>query len=182
MLSVPLDDRASDPRFGEIRHPKKRAYLVALSHQWNFSRAALTAGVDRDTGLAWRRDKTARGRPMQDVKFQAALVRAGEMFVERAEAEMWRRGIEGVEKPVYQGGRMVGTVREYDTTAAIFMLKGAKPEKYRERMEHTGAGGGPVQLQAVPWDLSKLSDEQLDQLDQMRRRALAQRGSDPSGA
>jgi len=118
-------------RFLEISAPQKRAYLCALVSRWHFEAAAAAAGVEARTGYNWRADKG-------DVLFQAALERAGELFVERAEAELWRRGIDGVEKPVYQAGALIGTVREYDTTAAIFMLKGAKPEKYRERFEHSG--------------------------------------------
>lgn len=123
-----------------MRGPKKRAYLVALSRSWNFAQAALAAGVDRGTGYNWRQNVPP------DPAFMTALTEANNLFVERAEAEMWRRGIDGVEKPVYQQGRMVGTVREFDTTAAIFMLKGAKPDKYRDRfgLEHSGPNGGPM--------------------------------------
>ena len=45
-------------------------------------------------------------------------------------------------------GQTVATVRNYSDTLAIFLLKGGKPDKYRERTstELTGAGGGPVEL------------------------------------
>lgn len=33
-----------------------------------------------------------------------------------------------------------------DTTAAIFMLKGWKPERYKERHEHTGKDDGPIEF------------------------------------
>lgn len=51
------------------------------------------------------------------------------------EAEAWRRGKTGVLKPVYQGGKKVGSVREYSDTLLIFMLKGTRPEKYRDRQQ-----------------------------------------------
>lgn len=59
-----------------------------------------------------------------------------------------RRAREGVDEPVFYQGDECGSVRKYSDTLAIFLLKGAMPEKYREntRMELTGANGGPVQI------------------------------------
>lgn len=57
------------------------------------------------------------------------------------EQEAFRRAVEGTEKPVFgsMGFRMgsgeIGRVREYSDTLLIFLLKGARPEKYRERTE-----------------------------------------------
>lgn len=137
-LSAPKDDELA-PQFTEIRHPHKRAYLIALATRWDFGAAADAAGIDRSTGYLWRKD-------LRDTAFQAALTRAADLFVERAEAALWRRGIDGVERPVYQAGRLVGTVREFDTPAAIFMLKGARPEKYRDRFEHSGEINGQLNV------------------------------------
>lgn len=36
-----------------------------------------------------------------------------------------------------------------DTTAAIFWLKNRKPDEWRDRQEHTGAGGGPIETADV---------------------------------
>ncbi len=56
------------------------------------------------------------------------------------EAEARRRAVEGVRKPVYCRGEIVGTVKEYSDTLLIFLMKGARPEKYRDnvRVERTG--------------------------------------------
>jgi hypothetical protein len=62
------------------------------------------------------------------------------------EDALWERGVKGILRPVYQGGRKVGSVREYSDAAAIFLLKGRAPAKYRERFEHTGKDGGPMRL------------------------------------
>jgi hypothetical protein len=60
----------------------------------------------------------------------------------------------------------------------IFMLKGAKPEKYRERFEHSGPSGGPIPTQAT-YDLSKLSDTELVALDGLLSQAMAARVKEP---
>jgi hypothetical protein len=65
---------------------------------------------------------------------------------DQLEQEARRRAHDGVRKPVYQGGKRVGYIQEYSDTLLIFLLKGLRPEKYRERFEHSGAGGGPLQL------------------------------------
>jgi hypothetical protein len=35
---------------------------------------------------------------------------------------------------------------EYSDTLLIFLLKGIRPEKYRERFEHSGPEGGPIEF------------------------------------
>ena len=40
-----------------------------------------------------------------------------------------------MEKPVFYHGEICGSVREYSDTAAIFLLKGRRPEVYRDRTE-----------------------------------------------
>ena len=65
------------------------------------------------------------------------------------EDEAIRRAKDGVrEKPVYQGGKLVGHVQEYSDTLLIFLLKGARPEKYRDRVQQelSGPGGQTIQL------------------------------------
>jgi hypothetical protein len=46
----------------------------------------------------------------------------------------------GTLKPVYQGGKKVGAVREYSDTLLMFLLNGGRPEKYKHRIDHTSAG------------------------------------------
>ena len=46
-------------------------------------------------------------------------------------------------------GKPIGipaAVREYSDTLLIFLLKGARPEKYHERHQHTGVEGSPLTL------------------------------------
>jgi len=51
------------------------------------------------------------------------------------EPEAVRRAVDGVEKGVYHEGQQVGTVREYSDTLLIFLLKGWKPDQYKDRRE-----------------------------------------------
>ena len=67
-----------------------------------------------------------------------------------------RRAYLGVEKPVTVAGKRE-VIREYSDTLLIFLLKGARPQKYRDniRQEVTGANEAPlvptkVQIVIVP--------------------------------
>ena len=50
------------------------------------------------------------------------------------------------------------TVRRYppDATSMIFWLKNRAPNQWRDRQEHTGAGGGPIALTVSPGDATLL--------------------------
>ena len=77
-----------------------------------------------------------------------------------AAAGLVRRAFEGTDEPVYYKGEECGSVRKYSDTLAIFLLKAHAPEKYRENIhaELTGAGGGPIALQAA---VHVLTDDEL---------------------
>ncbi|MDI6872472.1 MAG: terminase [Bacillota bacterium] len=116
---------------------KKEAFLRALARLGNVSDACRKARVPRRTVYNWKTD---------DAEFAQAWAEAEETAADALEREARRRAVKGVLKPVYQGGKLAGHVREYSDTLLIFLLKGARPEKYAERVknEHSGPGGGPV--------------------------------------
>ena len=84
------------------------------------------AGIDRGTHYDWLQ---------KDPEYRAQFERAQEVAIQALEDEAVRRAYEGVERPVYQGGEKVGVIREYSDTLLIFLLKGARPQKYRERYD-----------------------------------------------
>jgi hypothetical protein len=104
---------------------KKGKFLRALTEGYSVTGAAKIARVDRTTVYVWRKD---------DDDFKAAWDEAIEAGGDLLEDEAWKRATKGTLKPIYQGGKKVGSVREYSDTLLIFLLKGRKPEKYRERI------------------------------------------------
>lgn len=123
----------------KIRHRKKRAFLAAHSEVGNITQAAEIAGIDRRTHYDWMESDPVYVEAFRDAEMQAA---------DRLEAEARRRAVEGVDEPVFYGGKPCGTIRKYSDTLLIFLLKGALPEKYRERTstELTGAGSGEIKV------------------------------------
>lgn len=145
------------------RTATKEAFVEALREKYSVYHAAHEAGIARSTAYLWR---------SQDPEFAAAWDEALEDAKDTLEQSLFERAVNGTEEPVFYQGACVGTVTRYSDTAAIFLLKGARPEKYRERQEISGPGGGPIQMQA---DLSRLSGEDLERLEVI----LAKADADP---
>ncbi|MFA6358572.1 MAG: hypothetical protein WCY09_07955 [Candidatus Omnitrophota bacterium] len=135
-------------QFARIRHPKKRAFLSAFAKLGTVGRAAKLARIDRHTHANWLKEEGEQGDLYRQA-FADATDEAGDIM----EAEARRRAVDGVEKPVFgslgqgQGSGEVGRVQEYSDTLLIFLLKGARPEKFRERSstEISGPGGKPLE-------------------------------------
>lgn len=102
--------------------------------------AALAAGVGRTTIFDWR---------AEDPEFAAAWSAAVEEGIDRLENEAYRRAVEGVERPVFQGGQCVGHTQEYSDNLLTLLLKGRRPNVYNtERHLHAGGDGGPIHTKA----------------------------------
>ena len=107
----------------------KPAFLTALAETGIVSAAADRAGIDRGAAYA------ARARSAKFAKdWDNALQRAADAL----EAEALRRAAMGVEEPVYYQGKIVGTVTKYSDVLMMFLLKGMRPEKFRENHHHSG--------------------------------------------
>jgi len=116
---------------------RKQLFLAELEDRANVSAAAAAAGVDRGTPYRWRE---------ADSRFAAAWDAAVDVAVDGLEAEAWRRAHEGWDEPVFQRGEEVGVVRRYSDTLMVTLLKGHRPERYKDRTstELSGPGGTPL--------------------------------------
>lgn len=124
-----------------IRHPKKRAFLAAYARTGNVSEAARIAGVNRMSHYNWLAD---------DERYADVFAHAHDIAIEYLEAVARQRATEGWLEPVFHKGEVVGHVRKFSDTLLIFLLKGARPETYRENatIRHTGTGaGGAIQIE-----------------------------------
>lgn len=103
--------------------------------------------VRRACELAQVEPSTAYRRRETDKAFAAAWDAAIELAVDKAEAELYRRAVEGVEKPVTVAQQRE-IITEYSNDLLTFMLR-AHRKKYREKQEITGKDGGPVTIRVV---------------------------------
>lgn len=125
---------------GNLRHLWTDAFLAHLAESGILTDAAAAAGVDRTT--PWRRRQA-------DPEFAAACDEAIDIAADKLEREARRRAIDGVEEPIYQGGQLIGTKTVYSDSLLALLLKGRRKKVFAERIEQTGADGGPVQSQVV---------------------------------
>lgn len=147
--------------------PWTAPFLAALREWPVLAHAAQAAGIDRST--AWRRMQS-------DPEFKRAVDEAMEAGVDRAEQEAFRRAVVGFEEPVVSHGRLVYrtrrvvredgsadveqlldedgqpvplTVRKHSDALLALVLKGRRKSVYADRVETTGADGGPVQTRQI---------------------------------
>lgn len=114
---------------------RRRAFLDALRvNGGNVSATCEQKRVGRSTVYEWR-DCAA--------DFAAAWDDIVEATTEDAESELYRRAVKGTERPVYQGGKLVGHVREYSDACLMFFLKARRPALYNQaqRIEETTPDG-----------------------------------------
>lgn len=135
------------------------AFLAAFAKVGVITEAATRSGVDRQRHYEWLAD------PEKYPGYAERYAEANEQACDALEAEAVRRGAEGWEEPVYQGGKLVGRVVRHSDRMLELVLKARLPEKYRERqsMELTGKGGGPLETRNTV-DVGKLSSETLRRL------------------
>jgi hypothetical protein len=104
--------------FPEISASKKRAFLSAFAQLGKREAAAAALGIDIRTHRYWMQ---------KDVVYVEAFKRAEAVVADRIEDEIFRRGVEGIERGVWYHGVQVGTERHYSDTLLIFAAKGACP-------------------------------------------------------
>lgn len=68
------------------------------------------------------------------------------MAVDVIEEEAHRRAIDGFDRPVIYQGEITDTYKDYSDSLLTMLMKGNKPEKYKERTEHSGSVGRPMTL------------------------------------
>lgn len=128
----------------------EKGFLAVLAESGNVRAACDAAKVSRQVAYAYRADNEA---------FAAAWALALEEAADLLEQEARRRAYEGWDEPVYgklegkfAGEGRIGVVRKYSDSLMQFLLKGAKPEVYRERTDVRHSG---------KIDVTKLSDDEL---------------------
>ncbi len=144
-------------------------FLRCYAETGSVTRAAQAAKIHRS--IHYR-------RLIEDPAYKAAFQAAHEIAIAVLEDEAIRRAVEGVEEPViYKGmptylpereengqpvydedGRLVMSekplvIRKYSDQLLQFLLRGAKPEKYRERFQHDGTVNHSLRFEGQLEDL-----------------------------
>uniref|UniRef100_A0A6M3IP17 Putative terminase n=1 Tax=viral metagenome TaxID=1070528 RepID=A0A6M3IP17_9ZZZZ len=157
--------------------PKMKAFLVAMEQTGNISAAAQASRVARRSHYMWM--DRSQG-------YREAFAVAKEHAADLMEIEARKRAMEGVVEPVIRKDddgvwRAVGGIRRYSDTLLIFLLKAARPEKYRERHEVTHDN-----LPTMPGEiLVRLEDDGTNQIhgrEEVLRELRKKEGENGRGA
>jgi hypothetical protein len=111
---------------GRVRamNRRKRAFLESYAQCGSVAKACERAGI-RDRGQAYAWKKT-------DSEFADAWAALAECLGDVVEGALFHRAVEGVEKAVFFQGEVVGVEKVYSDAGAMMLLRGLKPERYRE--------------------------------------------------
>ena len=122
-----------------------------------------TANVSESCRVAEITRKTAYEHRNRYANFALDWDEAKKEGLETLEDEAVRRARDGVEKPVFHQGDVVGYVRDYSDTLLIFLLKAHDPARFNpvNRQELSGKDGGPVQHEHTVNLYSDMDDTQL---------------------
>jgi hypothetical protein len=169
------------PQSGKVRAARQKAFLEAYRRTASVTLAARAARVHRSIHYLWMLE------PKYAADFGAAQAEAADLL----EDEAIRRAHQGLAKPiVYQGSFQYrrrlkkGTgpknhkraeyeeygpplaIQEYSDQLLMFLLKGFKPTKYKERgaLEVSGPDGSPIAVDSGDPRLKELTDAELEQL------------------
>jgi Bacterial regulatory protein, Fis family len=145
----------SDNDYVPVRRPyvkltfeRRDAFFLALERLGNVTAAADYVGVSRVT-LYKAREKNPDVAEAWDM--------AQDRFNAKLEEELHERIFEGVERPIFQRGELVGHEKVKSDRLLEVALRARMPDKYSERvaakLEHSGSAGvlvvpGPMDMAA----------------------------------
>lgn len=136
----------------KITREKQFKFLEILKQTGNVSEAARSVGIGR---RLWYLCKNS------DEKFAEEWESAVEIGTDALEAEARRRAYKGVLEPVFYKGEKCGHIRRYSDTLLIFLLKGARPEKYAD-FHRVEGGDKPIKIEIVRFSDTREGEKPSD--------------------
>lgn len=139
-MGARVTKKARSPRqYGAKWTPEvQEKFLDGLRNGLTPKQSAERLGMARATAFDHKRE---------DEEFRALWEQAIDEGTDVIEAEAFRRAVEGVDEPVFYQGEPAGSIRRYSDTLLTVILKGRRANVYNtERHEHTGEGGGPIDV------------------------------------
>ena len=118
-----------------VKAARREVFIARLSECGQVSVAARASGTDRSVLYKERK---------RNLEFAEQWTEALRIAITVAEDELYRRGVDGWEEPIYHQGKPVGIIRRFSDSNLQFFLKAADPAKYREN--YRGTEGTDIDL------------------------------------
>lgn len=145
------------------RRQEQDLFLDALSKVGTVVGACQHTSIGRRTHYDWlEKDPTGYGK-----RYEEAI----ESATDNLETEARRRAMVGVDEPIYYKGKKIDSVRKYSDVLLIALLNAYRPQRFKHRHDVSGK----VLVQP---DLSRLSAEELEQLEQLRVKIDGEKAAD----
>ena len=121
----------------------RAAFLAALREAPYVKRAAAKAGIHRNTAYA---------AAQRDPDFKDEWDEAVQEGVTRGYDVAWDHAVNGWPEPVYQNGKMVGTILKYDHRLLMELMRSHDRDTFgqRQQIDHTGVQPEKVRV-AFEW-------------------------------
>lgn len=129
-----IEDRKWTPA---LTRELKMVFLRAFARHGIISDGTVAAGITYRTYYRWKRD---------DEVFNEDCKTAETMANDLMEREARRRAIDGFERPIIYQGEVTGEYTDFSDALLTTLMKGNKPEKYKERTQLSGSVGRPLTL------------------------------------
>lgn len=113
-----------------VNDPQKELFLELYPQLVTVTATCEEMGVNRSLFYWWMNHD-----PDFVAQFEKAKVKATENMRRNLQDELYRRSVEGIDKPVYYKGERVDTVKQYSDLLLIVGLKGEFPEKYKDNYQ-----------------------------------------------
>lgn len=130
---------------GPITKPNPRNGVAKSQAQWAecidkfFEELAKSARVCKSCELAGISYSEVYRRRVIDEDFKKRYDDAYEQGVQRLEDEAVRRAMTGIDEPVFYKGEEIAKITRYSDQLLIFLLKGNRPDKFKERIQQDGS-------------------------------------------
>lgn len=123
--------------------PEVRAALLDwLRKGYSKTFACDKVGISTATLDKWGKEV---GGKSNWAEWAAEVARAVDEGTDYFEDEARRRAVDGIDRPIFQGGILVGFERNYSDSLMALQLQGRRPERYgKTRHEHSGPDGAPI--------------------------------------
>ncbi len=162
--SIYHQDGKRKPRRSEPGQTSVRGKFDDASRRAFLSHYAHTAVLYKSAHAANLCTQTIRSNILNDPEFANEVEQAKQQYAELLESEVHRRGVVGIDEPIFYRGKEVGVVRKYSDRMLALQVKRFCPE-YRDRIDVNASSTNTNLIS--PIDLKGLDDVNLDALEKL---------------